>query len=277
MGFHFYAGILMYRQQSVEFEFLLTIPDRRFRYLRQSAGAWSIPMAYLTDLRYIETIAKREFLAQTGITVNGDLTTGLSPIQYTYGALAFIWAVEYSVDTTDINGENERKLSGNEYIAKWFRYQDAINLIEPEQVKSLKEVVRNWQYATNAIHLEIGDKVRLIRNVYERSPRNGDDFETVAVENTVGVVATFEAYSKRIRQIADEANNANGVDIHLSFDPDKLLAEVKEKYESGQEVLVEIIEVIPSPQGEVGFATVGNYLNLPPVCFEKLENEEPIS
>lgn len=94
------AGILLYRKKNNYVEFFLVHPGGPF-WKGKDKGAWSIPKGEFAEGEDPLTAAKREFMEETGQTIEGDFIE-LDTIQQKGGKRVFAWAVEGSADETNI-------------------------------------------------------------------------------------------------------------------------------------------------------------------------------
>src|ERR1700750_3326080 len=90
------AGILLYRKTSSGHEFFLVHPGGPF-FKNKDDGAWSIPKGEFTDDEDALTAAKREFLEETAIAINGEFIS-LTPIKQKGGKTVQAWALEGDID-----------------------------------------------------------------------------------------------------------------------------------------------------------------------------------
>jgi predicted NUDIX family NTP pyrophosphohydrolase len=86
------AGILLYRKNDNELEVFLVHPDGPF-FKNKDLGAWSIPKGEFLDDEDALGAAKREFLEETGQSIEGDFIP-LNPIILKSGKKVYAWAVE---------------------------------------------------------------------------------------------------------------------------------------------------------------------------------------
>jgi predicted NUDIX family NTP pyrophosphohydrolase len=94
------AGLLVYRIKKKVLEVFLVHPGGPF-WKNKDAGAWSIPKGeFLNDENGL-LAAKREFVEETGQTIDGDFTK-LNPVKLKSGKTVHAWAVEGNVDETKI-------------------------------------------------------------------------------------------------------------------------------------------------------------------------------
>lgn len=90
------AGLLLYRRAARGLEVFLVHPGGPF-WVKKDLGAWSIPKGEYTDHEEPLTAARREFLEETGFTVDGEFLP-LGTIQQASGKLVSAWAVEGDCD-----------------------------------------------------------------------------------------------------------------------------------------------------------------------------------
>ncbi|KAA0993000.1 NUDIX domain-containing protein [Dyadobacter aurulentus] len=89
------AGILMYRKAQ-EVEVLLVHPGGPF-FAKKDLGSWSIPKGEYAPGEDPLTVAKREFLEETGSEITGDFIA-LTAIRQKGGKEVKAWAVEGNID-----------------------------------------------------------------------------------------------------------------------------------------------------------------------------------
>ena len=94
------AGILLYRNINSQLQVFLVHPGGPF-FKNKDAGAWSIPKGEFEDDEDPQLAAKREFLEETGQSVDGDFIK-LSPIKLKSGKTVYAWAVEGDIDHSTI-------------------------------------------------------------------------------------------------------------------------------------------------------------------------------
>src|SRR5678810_26456 len=92
------AGLLVYRRTSGSIEVLLAHPGGPF-WMKKDEGAWSIPKGEINSDEDLETAAKREFLEETNVAVDGPLLN-LGSVRLKSGKLLHAWAVETDPDLT---------------------------------------------------------------------------------------------------------------------------------------------------------------------------------
>lgn len=90
------AGLLLYRRNGDGIEVFLVHPGGPF-WSKKDLGAWSIPKGEYKDDEEPLTAAKREFLEETGFTVEGVFVP-LGSIRQTGGKVVSVWALEGDCD-----------------------------------------------------------------------------------------------------------------------------------------------------------------------------------
>lgn len=90
------AGLLLYRRNRDGIEVFLVHPGGPF-WSKKDLGAWSIPKGEYKEDEEPLTAAKREFLEETGFTVNGEFVP-LGSIRQTGGKIVSVWALEGDCD-----------------------------------------------------------------------------------------------------------------------------------------------------------------------------------
>ncbi|MCZ4094063.1 NUDIX domain-containing protein [Sinorhizobium psoraleae] len=94
------AGILLYKHENGALRVLLVHPGGPF-WSNRDLGAWSIPKGEYDPDEQPEAAARREFLEETGITMNGALEL-LGELRQKSGKLVTAYAGESDLDITDI-------------------------------------------------------------------------------------------------------------------------------------------------------------------------------
>ena len=103
------AGILLFRRARADVEVMLVHPGGPF-WAKKDAGAWSIPKGLAdTDEDLLEA-AKREFLEETGMTVDGEFLD-LGAHKQAGGKTIVAWAHEGDFDPT--------LLKSNTFTLEW--------------------------------------------------------------------------------------------------------------------------------------------------------------
>ncbi|MBE9666296.1 NUDIX domain-containing protein [Mucilaginibacter boryungensis] len=94
------AGILAYRIRNKALQVFLVHPGGPF-WKNKDEGAWSVPKGEFADDEDALVAAKREFLEETGQTIDGEFIE-LKPVRLKSGKTVHTWAVEAEVDETNI-------------------------------------------------------------------------------------------------------------------------------------------------------------------------------
>jgi predicted NUDIX family NTP pyrophosphohydrolase len=90
------AGILLYRVADNQLQVFLVHPGGPF-FKNKDDGSWSVPKGEFTDDEKPLDAARREFLEETGRSINGNFID-LPPIQQKGGKTVYAWAVEGDID-----------------------------------------------------------------------------------------------------------------------------------------------------------------------------------
>jgi predicted NUDIX family NTP pyrophosphohydrolase len=90
------AGILLYRRSHGRIEVLLGHPGGPF-WTRRDEGAWGIPKGEIGEAEDPLQAARREFLEETGLALDGPFTP-LQPIRQPSGKTIYAWAAEGDCD-----------------------------------------------------------------------------------------------------------------------------------------------------------------------------------
>jgi predicted NUDIX family NTP pyrophosphohydrolase len=90
------AGILLYRKTDNQLQVFLVHPGGPF-FKNKDDGAWSIPKGEFLDEEDALTAAKREFLEETGQSVDGNFIP-LKPVTLKSGKKVFAWALEGDIN-----------------------------------------------------------------------------------------------------------------------------------------------------------------------------------
>jgi predicted NUDIX family NTP pyrophosphohydrolase len=127
------AGILMYRRRGEAVEVFLIHPGGPY-WAKKDLGAWSIPKGQYNSDEDALDAARREFREETGFDVDGDFVP-LTPLKQKSGKLISAWAVEGSVDASEIKSNmfsvewpprSGRQMEFPEADrAAWFRLEEA--------------------------------------------------------------------------------------------------------------------------------------------------------
>ena len=136
------AGILMYRENENQLEFLLLRPGGLF-YKNQNEGIWTIPKGIIKKNEDHIEAAKREFEEETGQKIITELTyVGKEKIRK--GKTVTIFITKGDLDVSTIQSNTFRleypKNSGQHQFfpeiecGEWFTYEIAKNLIHPKLI-----------------------------------------------------------------------------------------------------------------------------------------------
>jgi predicted NUDIX family NTP pyrophosphohydrolase len=90
------AGILLFRRRPPDLEVMLVHPGGPF-WAKRDLGAWSIPKGLANEGEDLLAAAKREFLEETGVTVEGEFLD-LGPHKQPGGKIVVAWAYEGDFD-----------------------------------------------------------------------------------------------------------------------------------------------------------------------------------
>jgi predicted NUDIX family NTP pyrophosphohydrolase len=143
------AGILLYRKTGNGNEVFLVHPGGPF-WKNKDAGAWSIPKGEYEKDEEPLIAARREFLEETGIEVNGDFIK-LEPVKLRSGKIVHAWALEKNIDASSFQcasfieiewpPRSGKKISVPEVDkGEWFPVKEAITKINPAQVALINEL-----------------------------------------------------------------------------------------------------------------------------------------
>ncbi len=92
------AGILMFRTARTSVRVLLVHPGGPF-WSKRDVGAWTIPKGEPAEGEGLEQTARREFLEETGVAIEGPMID-LGSVQQKAGKAVHGWAVEGDLDAT---------------------------------------------------------------------------------------------------------------------------------------------------------------------------------
>lgn len=90
------AGLLLYRRNENGLEVFLVHPGGPY-WSKKDLGAWTIPKGEYTEAEDPLAAARREFLEETGFTVDG-IFVALGSIRQTGGKVVSVWALEGDCD-----------------------------------------------------------------------------------------------------------------------------------------------------------------------------------
>ena len=102
------AGILLYRLKKGSLEVFLVHPGGPF-FIKKDDGAWTIPKGEF-DTEEPLVAAKREFLEETGIEVDGNFIV-LASIRQKSGKIVLAFALESDIDAS--------RLKSNTFEIEW--------------------------------------------------------------------------------------------------------------------------------------------------------------
>jgi predicted NUDIX family NTP pyrophosphohydrolase len=142
------AGILLYNIVDGELRVLLVHPGGPL-WAGKDAGVWSIPKGEFEDEEPLQA-AKREFLEETGVEIEGDFVP-LSPIRQKSGKMVYAWASEGYIDPSLVKSntfemewppKSGKKASFPEIDrAEWLSARKAVKKINPAQVALINELL----------------------------------------------------------------------------------------------------------------------------------------
>ena len=142
------AGILLYRNKTTTLQIFLVHPGGPF-FKNKDEGTWSIPKGEFLDDEDALAAAKREFLEETGQSVDGKFTR-LSAVQQKSGKIIHAWAIEGDIDHEVIVSNHfemewpprSGKMQSFPEVdrAGWFDAGEAKIKLNPAQVKLVEEL-----------------------------------------------------------------------------------------------------------------------------------------
>jgi predicted NUDIX family NTP pyrophosphohydrolase len=103
------AGILLFRRRPAGIEVMLVHPGGPF-WAKKDLGAWSIPKGLADEGEDLLAAAKREFLEETGVAVEGEFLD-LGAHKQSGGKTIVAWACEDDFDPT--------LLKSNTFTLEW--------------------------------------------------------------------------------------------------------------------------------------------------------------
>jgi len=94
------AGLLLYRRRQSEPDFFLVHPGGPF-WAKKDEGAWSIPKGLYEEGEAPLAAAKREFVEETGLSVDGEFVP-LGEFRQPGGKIVSAWMVEADCDANTV-------------------------------------------------------------------------------------------------------------------------------------------------------------------------------
>ncbi|WP_442755662.1 NUDIX domain-containing protein [Methylocystis sp. JAN1] len=94
------AGILLYRRGASGIEALLVHPGGPF-WAKKDQGAWSIPKGEIDPQEEPQAAARREFLEETGVAIEGELFP-LGAFRQPSGKVVLAFALEGDLDPSHV-------------------------------------------------------------------------------------------------------------------------------------------------------------------------------
>jgi predicted NUDIX family NTP pyrophosphohydrolase len=95
------AGILLFRRRPAGVEVMLVHPGGPY-WAKKDAGSWSIPKGLADEGEDLLAAAEREFLEETGTSVEGEFLA-LGAHKQPGGKTIVAWALEADFDTESLN------------------------------------------------------------------------------------------------------------------------------------------------------------------------------
>src|SRR5262245_45370648 len=90
------AGILLYKWSEATLKVLLVHPGGPL-WAKKNPGAWSIPKGEFNETEEPLAAAKREFLEETGLPIDGDFIA-LAPVKLKSGKIVYAFTQERDLD-----------------------------------------------------------------------------------------------------------------------------------------------------------------------------------
>jgi predicted NUDIX family NTP pyrophosphohydrolase len=155
------AGLLVYKQDTAGLRVFLVHPGGPY-WARKDEGAWSIPKGEFAEGEDPLVAARREFLEETGQSVEGRFIE-LSPSRQPSGKVLRIFAVEGEADEDIRSNEFEiewpprsRRLQRFPEVdrAAWFTIGEARRRIQRGQIPILDELTRRLGEAPDGAERE---------------------------------------------------------------------------------------------------------------------------
>lgn len=143
------AGIILFRRRAECLEFLLAHPGGPF-WKNKDDGAWSIPKGELVDGEDLLVAARREFLEETGASLEGPFIE-LRPIKQKGGKTVHAFACEADFDPLALKCNmfsmewppKSGKFQEFPEIdrVEWFSFDDARKKMNAEQFHLIEDIV----------------------------------------------------------------------------------------------------------------------------------------
>jgi len=150
------AGIVLYRKRGTDLQVFLVHPGGPF-WEKKDLGAWSFPKGEYSETEDPLAVAKREFLEETGSSVDGEFRP-LTPVKQRGGKVVSLWAAEGDIDPETVRSNSfevewpprsGRKQQFPEVDrAAWFSADEARTKLNAGQVPALDELSGLPQTAT---------------------------------------------------------------------------------------------------------------------------------
>ncbi|MBI1184899.1 NUDIX domain-containing protein [bacterium] len=144
------AGILMYRKLGSILEFLLFKPGGPF-YTKKNRGVWTISKGEILECETNEEAARREFMEETGLSIDGNLKF-LGDFKLRKGKTVAVFLIAGNFKVNSISSQmielEHPKDSGNHISfpemeqAKWFKAEMAVEYIMPSQGKIIEAAIK---------------------------------------------------------------------------------------------------------------------------------------
>lgn len=147
------AGILLFRPGKNQPEVFLVHPGGPF-WKYKHKGAWSIPKGEFSPDELPLEAAKREFLEETGQSVEGPFIA-LEPVRQKSGKMVYAWAAAGDLDAASIVS-NHYKMEWPQGSGKWqsypevdkagwFSIEEARELVNPAQESFLDDLLEKLE------------------------------------------------------------------------------------------------------------------------------------
>jgi predicted NUDIX family NTP pyrophosphohydrolase len=143
------AGILLFRKKGSSHQVFLVHPGGPF-WKNKDTGAWSIPKGEFDNDEEPLDAARREFLEETGIEVNGNFVK-LGAVKLKSGKVVHAWALEKDINPANVHcaslidiewpPRSGKRISIPEVDkGEWFPLPEAVIKINPAQVNFINEL-----------------------------------------------------------------------------------------------------------------------------------------